>query len=489
MKESKLRSLKVRFTIIMAAVITIVVVLICVVNYLFFERYYIRDRVDLLRDSFEKLKKECLSDDYNIDELKSIIIETESLHNVHTTYFDNKWNIVYSSKGNNKETLILFQHMLFDKHPNIEQIEESSEYSIVKYSPPDGDFSYLIIYGTLNDGSQILMQITMDSIEENVHIFNRFVQVIGIGLILVSIVVVHFIARKFTKPIIELSDISKRMSEMDFRAKYTGNDKGEIGVLGQSMNAMSVELEKKITELKEANIELKRDIEIKERNEEMRREFLSNVSHELKTPIALIQGYAEGLKEGVNDDKESFDYYCDVIVDESAKMNVMVKKLLTLNELEFGNEPVSLEKIEINEFISSILKSNMIRINQREIELIFEPAEESYMLFDAAQLEEVLINYLTNAINHCSGEKKIVVSVNKNGKETEVRVFNTGKNIPEDELERIWEKFYKVDKARTREYGGNGIGLSIVKAILDKYDYSYGVRNLDNGVEFWFKSC
>ena len=111
------------------------------------------------------------------------------------------------------------------------------------------------------------------------------------------------------------------------------------------------------------------------------------------------------------------------------------------------------------------------------------------MLFDAAQLEEVLINYLTNAINHCSGEKKIVVSVNKNGKETEVRVFNTGKNIPGDELERIWEKFYKVDKARTREYGGNGIGLSIVKAILDKYDYSYGVRNLDNGVEFWFKNC
>lgn len=482
----RIHSLKFRLTIIMATVITIVVALICLCNYAFFEKYYINDRVNLLRNSYEQLKTVCLSKEYDIDEVEKIIIELNSVHSVHSTYIDNKWHIVYSSKTNNKDTLIFFQEMIFNQNSDIETIEENKEYSIVKNTSRNQDFSYLEIYGTLEDGSQLLMQITLDSIEENMHIFNRFVLVIGIIMLVIGIIVIYFIADKFTKPVNELSNISRRMSDMDFSVKYTGNDKSEIGVLGHSMNAMSVELEKKITELKEANIELKKDIEIKDRNEEMRREFLSNVSHELKTPLAIIQGYAEGLKEGINDDRESFEYYCDVIMDEAGKMNSMVKKLLTLNQLEFGNEPVILEKIELSDFIASILKANMLRMEQKDITVVFEQTDKIYVMFDSMQLEEVFVNYLSNAINHCEGERQIRISICSDRGSVKVSVFNTGKNIPKDDIDRIWEKFYKVDKARTREYGGNGIGLSIVKAILDKFNAQYGVQNHENGVEFWF---
>jgi two-component system, OmpR family, sensor histidine kinase VanS len=277
------------------------------------------------------------------------------------------------------------------------------------------------------------------------------------------------------------------MAAMDFDARYEGNDKGEIGILGESMNYMSSRLEQNIAQLKSANLELQRDIDKKVKIDQMRTEFLSNVSHELKTPIALIQGYAEGLKEGITDDPESMDFYCSVIMDEANKMNMMVKKLLTLNQIEFGDEELVMERFDIIELVSSVVNANELRAGQKGIKIIFNQADEHIDVWsDEYKIEEVITNYISNAINHCDFEKRIEVNVKKNGDNIRVSVFNTGKNIPEEDINNIWGKFYKVDKARTREYGGNGIGLSIVKAIMDSYGKEYGVRNLDNGVEFWF---
>ena len=218
----------------------------------------------------------------------------------------------------------------------------------------------------------------------------------------------------------------------------------------------------------------------------MRKEFLSNVSHELKTPIALIQGYAEGLKEGINDDAESRDFYCDVIMDEAAKMNTMVKKLLTLNQLEFGNEVVAMERFDITALIKNYIASSEILLRQKEITVRMEDYGAIYVWGDEFRVEEVFMNYFSNAINYAQGEKVIDVKILQEEDTVKVSVFNTGNPIPEESLEHLWEKFYKVDKARTREYGGSGIGLSIVKAIMESLNQQYGVVNYENGVEFWF---
>ena len=368
-------------------------------------------------------------------------------------------------------------------------ISSNDKYTLQKvYDERLGDY-YLEIWGTLDNGYSIILRTPIQGIKDNVNISTTLIKYVGGAILIVGIISAFVVSTYITRPIKQLSDIAERMSEMDFDARYEGSDKGEIGLLGQSMNNMSEKLEHNIAELKKANLELKKDIDKKEKLEIMRTDFLSNVSHELKTPIALIQGYAEGLKEGITDDPESMGFYCDVIMDEANKMNTMVKRLLTLNQIEFGNDEPDMERFNINELIASVVDANAIRAGQKNMSIVFNNRnEQNFVWADEYKTEEVLTNYISNALNHCDGKQAIEVRTSKSedGATLTVTVYNSGRNIAEEDLERIWEKFYKTDKARTREYGGNGIGLSIVKAIMESMGQEYGVRNVSDGVEFWF---
>ena len=368
-------------------------------------------------------------------------------------------------------------------------ISSNDNYTLQKvYDERLGDY-YLEIWGTLDNGYSIILRTPIQGIKDNVNISTTLIKYVGGAILAVGIIAAFVVSTYITRPIKQLSNIAEKMSEMDFNARYEGSDKGEIGLLGKSMNNMSEKLEQNIAELKKANLELKKDIDKKEKLEIMRTDFLSNVSHELKTPIALIQGYAEGLKEGITDDPESMEFYCDVIMDEANKMNTMVKRLLTLNQIEFGNDEPEMERFDINELIASVADANAIRAGQKNMSIVFDNRNEhNFVWADEYKTEEVLTNYISNALNHCDGKCAIAVRTEKseNGGTITVTVYNSGKNIADEDLERIWEKFYKTDKARTREYGGNGIGLSIVKAIMDSMGQEYGVRNVSDGVEFWF---
>lgn len=368
-------------------------------------------------------------------------------------------------------------------------ISSNDNYTLQKvYDERLGDY-YLEIWGTLDNGYSIILRTPIQGIKDNVNISTTLIKYVGGAILAVGIIAAFVVSTYITRPIKQLSNIAEKMSEMDFDARYEGSDKGEIGLLGKSMNNMSEKLEQNIAELKKANLELKKDIDKKEKLEIMRTDFLSNVSHELKTPIALIQGYAEGLKEGITDDPESMGFYCDVIMDEANKMNTMVKRLLTLNQIEFGNDEPEMERFDINELIASVADANAIRAGQKNMSIVFDNRNEhNFVWADEYKTEEVLTNYISNALNHCDGKRAIEVRTEKSedGGTISVIVYNSGKNIADEDLERIWEKFYKTDKARTREYGGNGIGLSIVKAIMDSMGQEYGVRNVSDGVEFWF---
>lgn len=367
-------------------------------------------------------------------------------------------------------------------------IKKTDKYTLQKVYDSRLLDDYLELWGTLDNGKSILIRTPIQGIKDNVHISNRLITYVGGATILLGIVAAVILSTYISRPIKQLSSIAERMSEMDFEAKYQGSDKGEIGLLGTSMNNMSRKLEENISRLKAANLELQRDIDKRDKQEQMRTDFLSNVSHELKTPIALIQGYAEGLKEGITDDPESMDFYCDVIIDEANKMNNMVKRLLTLNQIEFGNDELIMERFDIKELVKSVVNANELRASQKGISITYHTDDKPlYVWADEYKVEEVITNYISNAINHCSRENIIEVRVGKIDEDNvRVSVFNTGDNIPSEDIEHIWEKFYKVDKARTREYGGNGIGLSIVKAIMDSMGKSCGVENLENGVVFWF---
>ena len=313
---------------------------------------------------------------------------------------------------------------------------------------------------------------------------------IGIIAGIVGTVVIFFITKSITEPVIRLTAISEKMTELDFNARYEvrGRGRNEIDELGENMNELSGVLKQTISDLKTANNEMKLDLDRKEQINEMRTDFLSNVSHELKTPLALIQGYAEGLRDSVAGDEESRDFYCEVIIDETNKMNKMVKRLLELNELEFGKDEFTMERFDINELINGVTGSMSIMLEQGGITL--EKNLTSAPLFvwaDEFKIEEVITNYMSNAIHHIGGEKKIIIKAEPKADAVRVSVFNTGIPIAEEELSKLWEKFYKVDKSHSRQYGGNGIGLSIVKAIMDAHHRPFGVNNFKEGVEFWFE--
>ena len=355
------------------------------------------------------------------------------------------------------------------------------------YSVWNNQSYYVDMWGSLDDGSQFLLRSPVESMRESASISNRFLLYIGSVLIVVSILLIWYFSKRITDPIRELARLSDRMADLDFDAKYTSGGSNEIGELGENFNRMSEKLESTISELKKANNSLQKDIEQKDKLEKMRNEFLGNVSHELKTPIALIQGYAEGLKEGVNEDAESREFYCDVIMDEASKMNQMVKNLLTLNQLEFGDEDIVFERFNLTALVKGVLQSMEIMADQAGAKIMLHTEEDIYAWADEFKVEQVVRNYVSNALNHLDGDRRIWIRIEELGDTVKVTVGNNGEHIPEESLPNLWTKFYKVDKAHTREYGGNGIGLSIVKAIMKSFNQEYGVKNYDNGVEFWFE--
>lgn len=466
------------------------VILCWFINTAFLGRYYVLNKQESLLDGFSVMDDasktgELLSSDFDVtfDNLCAN-------GNITVMIISSDRTIVRSSVNDNQVILIEFMNILFGNNDNqTEVLKKADNYVIQKQTDRRLSSEYIVLYGTLSNGNLILMRTALESIRESAAISNRFLIYVGIVSIIISAIVTVFVSRGITTPILELTNISKRMTELDFDARYDTRRRrqNEIDELGEHFNRLSNTLETTISELKSVNNELKQDIEEKIEIDEMRREFLSNVSHELKTPLALIQGYAEGLKECINDDEDSREFYCEVIMDEANKMNQMVKKLLTLNQLEFGNEVVQMERFELTELIQGIIHSSAILLAQNGITLEFDEAGPVYVWGDEFKVEEVVTNYLSNAIHHADFEKKIRIWYTKKEDCVRVSVWNAGKPIPDEDIENVWIKFYKVDKARTREYGGSGIGLSIVKAIMESFHRQCGVINHEGGVEFWFE--
>ena len=464
-------------------------VLLCwLLNTVFLEGYYVRSKQKLLVNGFTRIDRACAEDDLESADFSIEFDKICSNSNITILIIDSDGNVVKSSARDTEAIRDQFMAAIFGTvNGGANGIAAGDNYKIIRQTDERLQAEYYVLWGILPDGNLIMMRTPLESIRESVTISNRFLTYVGLVAIVLSAITVAFVTKRVTMPILELTEISRRMIGLDFDAKYHGTGKNEVDQLGEHMNQLSETLERTISELKSANNELKLDNERKTEIDEMRKEFLSNVSHELKTPLALIQGYAEGLQECINDDEESRNFYCDVIIDEADKMNQMVKKLLTLNQLEFGNDTVTIERFDMTELIHGVLGASSILLEQNGITAEFTETEPMYVWADEFKIEEVMTNYLSNAIHHADFEKKISIYYTKKEDCVRVSVFNTGVPIPEADLPNLWIKFYKVDKARTREYGGSGIGLSIVKAIMDSLHRECGVINHENGVEFWME--
>lgn len=479
-------SIRVQFAVVTIALLAGTLFLCWFVNSTFLEKYYEAEKYKNVQNAYEMLNRAGVSGNIASQEFKVEMLEYAYRYSMNIQVVDANQRLVFSASLNTKELQDKLTRYIFQ--PLFEQDKEMPEpNAIIRVLDVRNNTEYIEMYGQLDSNQWYIISTAMQNVEDSVELSNRFLAYVGVIASLIGCIIIWLVSSNITKPILKLADISQRMTRLDFEAKYQGKGAREVQLLGENINILSETLEKNISELKSVNNELKKDIESKEEMDKMRKEFLANVSHELKTPIALIQGYAEGLKEGVQDDPESRSFYCEVIMDEAEKMNALVKKMMTLNQLEFGTDVIAMERFDVVALIYNYVESAGILLEQKQIRLSMNQKGVIHVWADEFMVEEVFANYFTNAVNHCQGERVIDIRFVKKEGKVRIGVFNTGNQIPEESIEHIWDKFYKVDKARTREYGGSGVGLSIVKAIMDSMNQQYGVENFTNGVLFWFE--
>lgn len=545
------KSIKWRITIVFIIVIICCIGSILLFNTLFLEKLYINEKKGIIKKAYYALengitdaydmgydlsdlfkKKKSTAGESNESNLSRFLRELQEIYGVSTILMDS-----------NNKTYSLFQNnSMFDKRmkdyiykdmansENLQILEKNNRYTIAinnndfvlnrqtgtsdngpsefyESSGPGSDTNTkkqsritiprrdpdIECFGFLSDNeTAFFLTIPVGSIKESIDLFNRVLIMVSIVIILIGSVAIFIISDNLTKPLLQLSEISKKMSRLEFENKYDGNSQDEIGILGNSMNELSLKLEKAIKELKNANIQLKADLEKKEQLDIMRQEFVANVSHELKTPIALIQGYAEGLEtEGIADSKEKREYYVSVIKDETEKMNVMVRQLLDLSALERGMQELDISRINLKEIVDGVANSFELKFKEKDINVEINVSDSNYIWADGYKVEEVIKNYLSNAINHVDDNKVIKVYTEElENNFVRLNVFNSGVQLSDEEMNKIWEKFYKVDKAHTRSYGGTGLGLSIVKAIAEQHNTTCGCDKITigdiGGMVFYF---
>ena len=500
-------SIRTKYTLIFTLTLVAAIGLIVLVNQLFLQRFYYRSLEQVMRDVYKGLNTVLVDDDTELSALNSDLSELSERYNMSILVMRSESDMLIVGNELSDNFLVnrLYAYM-FGGTGDIreggngrnaaitgELIERNEDYAIFKSYDDLSGRSYLEAWGYLNSNCAFLLRTPVESIQRSASISNRFILIVGVFTIVLGAVVIYLMTRSITRPVLDLTELSVKMSRLDFSAHYEGGYNDELGQLGESMNTMSDELEKTINDLQGTNEELKKSLEYRERMDDMRNDFISSVSHDLKTPIALIQGYAEGLKDGMAEDPESRDYYCGVIMDEAGRVNQMVRKLLTLNEIEYGSEKPSLSVFDISELLKDMAASYEGKAASEGI-TVDVSASPCLVSADEFMIEEVVNNYLSNAFHYVKeGPDGRRIRIYTEGGEDEscgtvrVCVFNTGEGIPEEDIDQIWDKFYRADKARSREYGGNGIGLSIVRAIINGHGRSCGVTNTEDGPVFWFE--
>ena len=486
-----LSSVKAKLFLTLSTTVLLIILFLIIVNNFALEKFYLYKKKNTLKSVYESLNDYYKTPEQNNDiqtELEKLSIK----NNFDILIKDNNGINLYTT-NKNFSTVIGSINDILDKISEGKVLESNDNFTIKKQRDSKNGLSYMMLSGKLENGYFLYIRIPLNSIQDSVSISNNFLLMMAGFTILIASIMVTIVSRKFTEPILELNNIAKKMSNLDFSQKYqVTNARDEINDLGRSINTMSDKLERTIKQLRSSNIELERDIEEKSKIDEMRKTFISDVSHELKTPIALIQGYSEGLLENVNSDEESRKFYAEVILDETNKMDKLVKQLLELMKLEYGKREFHNKEFNIVELEKEVIRKTNVMIEEKQAEIKFDDSEEIQVFADDFYIEQVLTNYLTNAIKNVKemyGEKYIKISndIRKDENKVCIKVFNTGEKISEENLNRIWNRFYKADESRHREDGGTGIGLAFVKAIMGNYDNKYGVNNLENGVEFYFE--
>ncbi|AFS79334.1 sensor protein SrrB [Gottschalkia acidurici 9a] len=476
-------SIRFKLSIVFTILIVSLQLIFFVVNAYFLEDIFIFGNKKMMIKMYEEYKGK-LGEGYGQEELINNISEQ---YGGNITLIDENMNLIISTSS------FLGRKKFDNRHtPTLELFnrvkDDIDEYVFFTFSPDrEGRMNSIIFIGKISENKYLVSEKPIGDVRKSSDIAQKYIVSSGLVTITVGSIIIFFLSKKLTKPIISINDVAKEISKLNFNTKVNIDTNDELSVLGNSINDISDKLSFALTELQNANSKLQEDIERERNLEKMRRKFVSSVSHELKTPISMIQGYADGLKFNIAKNPDDMKYYCDVIIDESKKMNYLIKDLLDLSSYESGTFKIIKESFDITKMVENIIERYKKNLEIENITLDVDMPEKCIVNADKIRMEQVIFNFLNNAKKHVGYDGNISIVIKEIGNGTYMSVYNTGKHIKESEIDNIWTSFYKSNYNTSTREDGTGLGLAIVRAIIDLHDGKYGVKNIDNGVIFWIE--
>lgn len=344
----------------------------------------------------------------------------------------------------------------------------------------ENDINYKIFIRPVKDTSGETMYIfamtSLQPVDEAVQMLKDYYIYLVILVLLLALLVSFYYSKKIAKPLLQINETTNKMANLDFSETIPITSNDEIGTLSKNINTLSDTLHSYIKKLQQ-------DIEKEKRLENTRKEFISSVSHELKTPLSIMKSCISILEDGVASNKR--DYYFNAMANEVDKMDRLIVDMLELAKFESGTYKLKMDVFYIDEVIENICEQLNIDITDKQLS-VHKQLPRVKVVANQHRIEQVITNFITNAIRYTPKKERIYVYLKEEGERVKVCVENKGAHIDHDQLEKIWDRFYRGDASRNRSRGGTGLGLAISKNILELHGAQYGVANTEDGVLFYF---
>ena len=447
-----------------------------VFNQFLSKSFFVRQQKSMIAESYEQIKTGYGDD---LDAVNDIAENLQDTYGIKTVISDNG-EIVYSSG---------YSFMMQRQRPGMNPIFRNAEFtstptvSLIEGKGVLSDTDRLQLAGSFyhkGEEIRVLMTLQIAAIDNSVSVFTEANIYISIAVLIIGVLIALVVSKTISKPITNIEAVSKKIAKLDF--SYFADERDstlELASLAQSVNQMSRQLGRNMRELTAANEQLQKDIEYRKQIEGYRREFIAAVSHEMKTPLALLQIYTENLKNNIQGIDR--DYYCDTIIEETEKLSKLITQMLEISSIDNGFLKLNFEDLDIAELCRDILREYQPILEEYQTSIDLE--ESAVVYGDIKYLEQVIKNILNNAVQHTKNGHGIRINLRSINGKINLGIANQGECISEKDLEHIWEAFYRTDKARTRDGKNNvGLGLYIVKTVIDKHNGTCRIYNTDNGV-------
>ncbi|HDR8156124.1 TPA: HAMP domain-containing protein [Bacillus cereus] len=402
-----------------------------------------------------------------------------------TVFFNGEITKIKIPDRNEKSTTIytneLFMKNIREFQMNLlfnESKNHHGSFQMLDYKKNDIKYKVLISPIKEKDGATtyIFLMASLQPVDEAVQMVEDYYVYIFAFVVLLIFLASFYYSKQIAKPLLQINSATKRIANLDFSEKIPITSKDEIGELSKNINTLSNTLHLHINQLQ-------KDIEKEKQLENTRKEFIAGVSHELKTPLSIMKSCISILKDGVASHKK--DYYFEAMTKEVDKMDVLIVDMLHLAKFESGTYKMDMDIFFIDQLIEQICKQLFLEITKKELQ-VHQCLSNVEVVANRHRIEQVLTNFITNAIRYTPEKEKILISTIQENYRVKVCVENKGAHIPKEELEKVWDRFYRADTARQRSKGGTGLGLAISKNILELHGVEYGVCNTKDGVLFFF---